>query len=278
MEMIDREEDKISMRGQCELLGLNRSTLYYEPAPISGSDLHLMNRIDELFTKYPFFGSRRIEAYLKREGYEVGRDKVRSLMWKMGLEAIYPRRNISKRNQAHRIYPYLLKGVEIVRLNQVWSADITYIRLRQGFVYLVAIIDWYSRYVLSWRLSNTLDTDFCVEALNEALQHGKPDIFNTDQGSQFTSEAFTELLLKGCIKISMDGKGRALDNIFVERLWRTVKYEDVYLNSYSSIPEVELGLGKYFEFYNDERLHQTLKYRTPAEVYMGNNKQLAMCA
>jgi len=196
----------------------------------------------------------------------------------LGLEAIYPRCNLSKRNQAHTVYPYLLRDVDIIRPNQVWSSDITYIRLSHGFVYLTAIIDWYSRYVLSWKLSNTLDSDFCVEALEEALKYGKPEIFNTDQGSQFTSLAFTGLLHKSGIKISMDGKGRALDNVFVERLWRSVKYENVYLNGYTSIPETAEGLKTYFEFYNNERLHQGLKYRTPAEVYTGISRQLTWCA
>lgn len=277
--MIDRGDGKMSIRGQCRLLGLNRSTMYYRHQPISEADLCLMNRVDEMFTKRPFLGSRKLCEYLNLEGFDVGRDKVRSVMLDLGLEAIYPRRNLSKRNQAHKIYPYLLRNVNILRLNQVWSADITYIRLGCGFVYLVAVIDWYSRYVLSWRLSNTLDSDFCVEALAEALWYGKPEIFNTDQGSQFTSEAFTGLLLKNGIQISMDGKGRALDNVFVERLWRTVKYEDVYLNSYHSIPETERGLRDYFEFYNNERIHQALKYRTPAAVYTGSRKNgLAKCA
>jgi putative transposase len=253
--------------------------VYYQPVPVSEFDLRLMNRTDEIFTKHPFFGSRKICEYLNLDGWDVGRDKVRSVMLNLGLEAIYPRRNLSKRNQAHTVYPYLLRDVDIIRPNQVWSADITYIRLSHGFVYLTAIIDWHSRYVLSWKLSNTLDSDFCVEALEEALGYGRPEIFNTDQGSQFTSEAFTGLLHKNGIKISMDGKGRALDNIFVERLWRSVKYEDIYLNGYYSIPEAELGLEGYFEFYNNERLHQALKYRTPAEVYTGSEKrQITLCA
>ncbi len=276
--MVDRDENKISIRGQCVLLGLCRSTVYYQPAPVSETDLRLMNRVDEIFTMYPFMGSRRILEYLKLENWDIGRDKVRSIMGELGLEAIYPRHSLSVRNQMHRIYPYLLKGVEVVRPNQVWSADITYIRLSHGFVYMVAVMDWYSRYVLSWKLSNTLDSDFCVDALEEALGFGRPEIFNTDQGSQFTGEAFTGLLLKGGIQISMDGKGRALDNIFVERLWRTVKYENVYLNSYGSIPEVKDGLEAYFDFYNNKRLHQSLKYRTPAQVYIGNSEQLALCA
>lgn len=277
--MIDRVEDKISMRGQCRLLGLCRSTVYYKPLPVSEFDLRLMNRVDEIFTGHPYFGSRRICAYLNLEDWNVGRDKVRSVMSAMGLAAIYPRLNLSKRNQAHMVYPYLLKGVEVIEPNQVWSADITYIRLRHGFVYLTAVIDWYSRYVLSWKLSNTLDGGFCIEALEEALRYGRPKVFNTDQGPQFTSEAFTELLQKNGIQISMDGKGRALDNVFVERLWRTVKYENVYLNGYSSIPEARHGLEDYFDFYNNERLHQSLKYRTPAEVYKGSDgRTLALCA
>jgi len=276
--MVSRD-DTISIRKQSEWLGLNRSTLYYRPVPMSVYDLCLMNRIDELFTKYPFFGSRRIMEYLNLEGYDVGRDKVRSMMRNLGLEAVYPKRkrNTSIPNQEHRIYPYLLRDVDIVRPNQVWSADITYIRLNQGFVYLVAIVDWYSRYVLSWRLSNTLDSDFCVEALKDALQYGTPEIFNTDQGSQFTSAAFTSLLLERGIQISMDGKGRALDNIFVERLWRSVKYENIYLNSYGTIPETQCGLNAYFDFYNNARLHQGLKYRTPAEIYTGVSRKLALC-
>jgi len=272
--MIDREDKDISVRRQSDLLGLNRSTVYYEPVQVGEYDLRLMNRTDELFTKYPFFGSRRLMEYLNMDGYDVGRDKVRSVMKELGLEAIYPKKSTSIRNQAHRLYPYLLRGVDIVRPDQVWSADITYIRLSHGFVYLVAIIDWYSRYVLSWRLSNTLDTDFCVEALREALEYGTPDIFNTDQGSQFTSEVFTGLLIGAGIRISMDGKGRAMDNIFVERLWRTVKYENVYLNSYGTIPEAEFGLGGYFEFYNNDRLHQALGYRAPAEIYVGGRDKI----
>lgn len=277
--MANKGREKISKRRQCELLELNRSTAYYEPEPISEADLRLMHRTDEMFTECPFFGSRRLMEHLNVEGFDVGRDKVRSIMGMLGLEAIYPKKNTSIRNQMHRVYPYLLKGMEITRPNQVWSADITYIRLSHGFVYLVAVIDWYSRYVLSWKLSNTLDSDFCVEALREALRQGKPDIFNTDQGCQFTSEAFTGPLLKNDIQISMDGKGRALDNVFVERLWRSVKYENIYLNGYSSIPEVGDGLAAYFNFYNHKRLHQSLRYRTPASVYTGIDRvSLPACA
>lgn len=269
--MVNREDREISMRQQSELLSLNRSTLYYRPAPVSEYDLRLINRTDELFTEHPYFGSRRLMEYLNLEGYDVGRDKVRSVMRVLGLEAIYPKRGTSIRNQAHVIYPYLLRGVEIVRVDQVWSADITYIRLSRGFVYLVVVMDWYSRYVLSWRLSNTLDSDFCVEVLRGALKYGVPEIFNTDQGSQFTSEVFTGLLIQAGIQISMDGKGRAMDNVFVERLWRSVKYENVYLNSYGTIPEAEFGLGSYFEFYNNDRLHQALNYQTPAKIYAGGS-------
>lgn len=279
IKMISGGRERISKRRRCELLDLNRSTVYYEPVSVSELELRLMHRTDELFTECPFFGSRRLMEHLNVEGFDVGRDKVRSVMIMLGLKAVYPKKNTSIRNQLHRIYPYLLKDVEVTRTNQVWSADITYIRLRHGFVYLVAIMDWYSRYVLSWGLSNTLDSDFCVEALKEAFKHGKPDIFNTDQGCQFTSEAFTGLLLKNDIQISMDGKGRAMDNIFVERLWRSVKYENIYLNGYSSIPEVGNGLEAYFDFYNYRRLHQSLKYRTPASIYMGiEGTVLTACA
>lgn len=277
-EMINREDKNISIRKQSELLGFNRSTLYYRPVPVSEYDLQLMNRTDEIFTMCPFFGSRRLMEYLNLEGYEVGRDRVRSIMRKLGLEAIYPKKRTSIPNKEHRIYPYLLRDVDITRPNQVWSADITYIRLKHGFAYLVAVIDWYSRYVLSWRLSNTMDSSFCIEALREVLKQGKPEIFNTDQGSQFTSEGFTGVLIDNNIQISMDGKGRAMDNIFVERLWRTVKYEDVYINGYTTIPETQTGLKDYFEFYNEGRLHQSLKYRTPSEIYTGRSRQMRLTA
>jgi len=229
----------------------------------------LMNLIDEQYTKTPFYGSPRLTAWLNRQGHPVNIKRVKRLMGIMGITAIYPGPNLSKRNKAHAVYPYLLKGVDINRVNQVWSTDITYIRLRKGFVYLVAIIDWHSRYVLSWELSNTLDADFCVEALKRALeQYGDPEIFNTDQGSQFTSKAFTDVLLGHGISISMDGKGRALDNIFVERLWRSVKQERIYLYNYETVPETFEGLAEYFWFYNNERPHQSLNYQTPAEVYL----------
>lgn len=257
------------MRRQCELLGINRSTVYYSPVLGTPEELQLMNRTDEIFTESPFFGSRRLRVLLNHEGWAVGRDRVRSLMKKMGLAAIYPKRNLSRPNPEHRIYPYLLKGLKITLPNQVWSTDITYIRLVPGFMYLVAVLDWHSRYVLSWRLSNTLEADFCVEALEDALGQGNPDIFNTDQGSQFTGNDFTEVLLSRGIRISMDSRGRALDNIFVERLWRSVKYEEIYLKEYRTVLELKQGLGAYFEFYNYRRPHQSLGYKTPAEVHYG---------
>ena len=272
--LINSSLKKLSIRQQCELVELNRANLYYKHVKVSGETLKIMHRMDEIFTKSPFYGSRRIAVTLQREGWNIGRDKVRSLMCKMGLEAIYPKMNLSKRNKAHRIYPYLLADIDIVRPNQVWSADITYIRLRQGFMYLVAIIDWFSRYVLSWQLSNSLDVFFCAEALDEALANGCPDIFNSDQGVQFTSNEFTDILLSRGILISMDGKGRALDNIFVERLWRSVKYENVYIKGYQYPLDARQGLNEYFSFYNNQRYHQSLEYKTPCEVHYGQLMQL----
>jgi putative transposase len=231
-----------------------------------------MDMIDELYTKYPFYGSRRITAWFRRQGYAVNRKRIQRLMERMGISAIYPGANTSKPAIGHKIYPYLLSDVDIVRPNQVWSADITYIRMAHGFLYLVAIIDWYSRYVLAWSLSNTLDVDFCLEALRKALLLGIPDIFNSDQGSQFTSDDFTGLLLNRDVRMSMDSKGRALDNIFVERLWRSVKYENVYLNNYETAPEAYAGLDGYFDFYNGERPHQALDYQTPSEVHFSTKE------
>jgi len=241
--------------------------LYYQPKKISEEDLNLMKLIDRQYLLTPFYGARKLVVCLKKERYKVNRKRVQRLMRLIGLRAIYRRPRTSKPAVGNKIYPYLLNGIEITRPNQVWAADITYIPMAKGFLYLVAIIDWYSRYVLSWRLSNTLDTDFCVEALEEALQKGRPEIFNTDQGAQFTSEAFTGLLVKHGIKISMDGKGRYSDNLFVERLWRSVKYEEVYLKAYQDAREARVGIGKYFRFYNTTRPHQSLDYRTPAEVF-----------
>jgi len=252
---------------QCTLLDISRSGLYYQPVGISEEDLTLMKLIDRQYLATPFYGARKIVAWLKSQNYSVNRKRVRRLMRTMGLKAIYRRPRTSQPAPGHKVYPYLLSGMEITRPNQVWAADITYIPMARGFLYLVAIIDWYSRYVLSWRLSNTLDADFCVEALEEALKKGKPDIFNTDQGSQFTGEAFTGLLRQHGIRISMDGKGSYNDNLFIERLWRTVKYEEVYLKAYQDGIEARIGLGHYFRFYNTERPHQTHGYRTPAEVY-----------
>jgi putative transposase len=252
---------------QCELLGIARSTVYYRPVVPSALDEVLKRRLDELYTAYPFYGSRRMTAVLRREGHAVNRKRVRRLLQELGLQAIYPKVNLSEPHPAHQVYPYLLRDVPIVRPNQVWSSDITYVRLAQGFAYLVAVIDWYSRKVLAFRLSNTLDGAFCQECLDAALAYGQPEIFNTDQGSQFTSLAFTGRLAVAGIRISRDGRGRALDNVFVERLWRSVKYEDIYPNGYATMTDARQGLTRYFVFYNDERPHQALKYRTPAEVH-----------
>ncbi len=257
----------MSVRRQCELLGLSRSSLYYEPAGETPEDLRLMRRIDEQYTACPFYGSRRMTRWLIEQGEEVNRKRVQRLMRTMGLEAIYPKPRLSTAGKGHKIYPYLLRGVAIERADQVWSTDITYVPMTAGFMYLAAVIDWYSRYVIAWRLSNTLDGSFCLEMLEEALKGGKPEIFNTDQGVQFTAEAFTGCLEGAGVAVSMDGRGRALDNVFVERLWRSVKYEDIYIRGYEAVPELHQGLGRYFAFYNDERPHQSLGYRTPAAVY-----------
>ena len=265
--MVDRRHPSLSIVRQCRLLDISRSGLYYQPKGISEEDLTLMKLIDRQYMATPFYGARKIAAWLKSQGQRVNRKRVRRLIQIMGLKAIYRRPKTSKPAPGHKVYPYLLSGMEITRPNQVWAADITYIPMARGFLYLVAIIDWYSRYVLAWRLSNTLDADFCVEALEEALRKGKPDIFNTDQGAQFTGEAFTGLLEQHGVRISMDGKGSYNDNLFIERLWRTAKYEEVYLKAYQDGREARIGLGNYFRFYNTERPHQTHGYRTPAEVY-----------
>jgi len=267
--MIDHANKDFSIREQCNILGINRSGLYYEPRHLSEETLKIMRLLDEEHTKHPFYGVPKMTEFLKRQGYAIGRDRTRTLLRSMGLEAVYPKPKTSIKAKDHKIYPYLLKDIEIVKPNQVWSADITYIRLEGGFVYLVAIMDWYSRYVLSWRVSNTMDVNFCVEGLEEALKFARPEIFNTDQGSQFTSMAFTGILEKNEISISMDAKGRMFDNIFIERLWRTVKYENIYMKDYRSIPELKTGLKEYFSFYNAERYHQNLGYKTPWEVYAG---------
>jgi putative transposase len=267
--LIEPAHLQLSIRRQCALLGLARSTLYDRPLGERAENLQLMRLLDEQYTATPFYGVRRMTAWLRGQGYAVNRKRVARLLHRMGLEALYPKPRLSQPAAGHTIYPYLLRGVTVERVNQVWSADITYIRLQAGFVYLVAVMDWFSRYVLSWALSITLDLSFCVEALEQALGQGCPEIFNTDQGVQFTSQAFTARLKQGEIRISMDGRGRALDNVFVERLWRTVKQEEVYLHDYQSVQDARQGLVRYFVFYNEERLHQALGYQPPAAVYRG---------
>ena len=267
--MINHKDSNFSKRKQCTLLGVNRSGTYYKAVPISEETLAMINLLDSKHTKTPSYGVPRMTEYLNRKGFAVGRDKVRSMLRSMGLEAIYPKPRLSIPNTEHKIYPYLLKDKKVTTVNQVWCADITYIRLDHGFAYLVAIMDWHSRYVLSWRICNSLEADFCVEALEEALKYGRPEIFNTDQGCQFTSFAFTSALKENNIKISMDGKGKVFDNIFIERLWRTLKYENIYIKDYRNIPELKAGLEEYFEEYNTDRYHQSLGYKTPWEVYGG---------
>ena len=268
---IDKDHYLLSIRRQCELLGLSRNVVYYSPAPESPYNLELMDLIDRQYTDTPFYGRRRMCAILKRRGYLVNEKRIGRLMGKMGLYAIFPAKNTSKRNHQHKVYPYLLRGLSIERPNQVWACDITYLGLLGGFAYLVAIIDWRSRFVLSWKLSNSLESSFCIEAVEDAIsRYGVPEIFNTDQGCQFTSEGFTGLLASKHILISMDGKGRAFDNIMVERLWRSVKYEEIYLKGYNekSMLDAYRGLAKYFDFYNNERPHQSHQYSTPYEIYL----------
>jgi putative transposase len=259
----------LSVRRQCELLGLNRSSLYYEPTGETAEDRRLMRLIDEQYTAYPFFGSRRMTRWLIERGEAGNRKRVQRLMRTMGLEAIYPKPRLSRPGEGHRIYPYLLRGVKVERPDQVWSADITYVPMATGFMYLAAVIDWFSRYVVAWRLSNTLDGSFCLGMLEEALRGGRPEVFNTDQGVQFTAAAFVGCLEGAGVAMSMDGRGRALDNVFVERLWRSVKYEDISIRGYETVPELHRGLARYFGCSNDERPHQSLDYRTPAAVYRG---------
>ena len=269
--MIDRDHPKLSVVRQCSLLDISRSSIYSRRAESDEYELELMSLIDRQYLVRPYYGSRRMAIWLRTQGHHINRKRVQRLMRLMGIEAVYRRPNISKPSPQHKVYPYLLRDVKINRVNQVWASDITYIPMARGFMYLVVIMDWYSRYVLSWRLSNTLDADFCVDALEEALSKAKPEIFNTDQGSQFTSDAFTAMLLEHDIQISMDGKGRYLDNIFVERLWRSVKYEEVYLKAYENVDEAKAGIDTYLEFYNDERPHQSLQYRTPVQVFEPGN-------
>lgn len=267
--MIDRQDRVFSIRQQCELLDINRSGLYYQSAGENLENLYVMQLLDEQYTRTPYYGVRRMVAYLRSLGNEVNPKRIRRLLRTMGLEAIYQKPDTSKPNPEHKVYPYLLRGLTIDHCDQVWSTDITYVRLASGFVYLMAVIDWYSRYVLGWALSATLDADFCIEAVGRILEQRRCTIFNTDQGAQFTTPRFTQPLMDKGIKISMDGRGRALDNIFVERLWRTVKYEYVYLQEIQSVQEARLGLGDFFNFYNHERFHQSLDYQTPAQVYFG---------
>lgn len=262
------KKNQISLVKQCDLLNLARSTYYYEPVPISDEDLNIMGEIDKIYMEFPYYGARKMSKELKRRDLDVGRKHAGTLMKKMGISALYQKKNTSKPHPGHKKYPYLLREMKITKPNQVWCADITYIKLKQGFVYLVAIMDWYSRYVLSWRLSTTMDGHFCCEALQEAMTlYGKPEIFNTDQGSQFTGDDFTGILEDSKIKISMDGRGRWLDNVFIERLWRNLKYEDIYRMDYCSIIECRSGIRRYFEKYNNRRLHEALGYQTPAEYY-----------
>jgi putative transposase len=270
--LIDPAHPELSVRRQCALLGLSRPALYYEPAGESADNLRLMGLIDRRYTDCPFYGSRRMAVWLKRDrGEAVNRKRVQRLMRRMGLEAVYPKPKLSG-GPKHKVYPYLLRGVAIDRPDQVWSTDITYVGLPAGFMYLAAVMDWHSRCVLSWELSNTLDGSFCLDALERALAGRRPEVFNTDQGVQFTAAAFTGRLERAGVRVSMDGKGRCLDNVFVERLWRTVKYEDVYLKGYETVPQLRAGLAHYFGFYNRERRHQSLGYRTPAQVYRSGRR------
>ncbi len=269
--MIDAGASKISISRQCEILELNRSSYYFKEKDLTEEDYQLLHKIDEIFTSHPYYGTRRMSAVLCSEGYKISRKRVRRCYQMLALEPIYPKMNLSKRNQAHKVYPYLLRDVKISYINQVFSSDITYIRLKQGFVYLVAIIDWYSRYVLSWSLSITLVSDFCVEVLEEVIErYGKPDIFNTDQGVQYTSGVFIAVLKKNEVAISMDGKGRALDNVFIERFWRSLKQEKIYLLDLETVNQARVAISEYVDFYNNTRLHQSLGYKTPKEVYFAN--------
>jgi putative transposase len=273
--MIDRSHD-LPVTRQAKALSVSRGSIYYMPRPVSAGDLAIMRRIDELHLDYPFAGSRMLRDLLCREGIQVGRRHVATLMKRMGIEAIYRRPNTSKPAPGHKIYPYLLRGLKVDHPNQVWAMDITYIPMARGFVYLAAVVDWFSRRVLAWRLSITMEADFCVEALEEALaKYGRPEMFNTDQGSQFTSVAFTGVLLNNTIAISMDGKGSWRDNVFVERIWRSVKYEEVYLSAYASVGEARISIGRYLDFYNRKRPHSSLDRQTPDEVYFDHLPQRA---
>jgi len=270
--LLEPDNAAFSLRQQCDLLGINRSSLYYQPLGESEENLLLMRLLDEQYTQTPYYGVLRMQAHLRTLGHVVNEKRVRRLLRTMGLETVYQKPNTSKPNPEHAIFPYLLRGLVIDRCDQVWSTDITYIRLAHGFVYLMAVIDWYSRYVLGWAISTTLEADFCIEAVGDLLDGGSCEIFNTDQGAQFTTPRFTAPLLNKGIRVSMDGRGRALDNIFIERLWRTVKYEHVYLQDIQTVQEARTGLQDYFRFYNHRRLHQSLDYRTPAAVYFAGRQ------
>ena len=270
--MIDGADASLSVARQCRLLHLSRSSFYYQPASETATNLALMALLDREYMEHPFLGSRRLTTWLRGEGHRVNRKRVRRLMNLMGLEAVHPKPRLSQPALGHRVFPYLLRNVTIERPNHVWSTDITYIPMPSGFMYLTAVIDWYSRYVLSWRLSNSLDTDFCLDALDEAMTQGRPEIFNTDQGAQYTAEAFVTRVTASDTRMSMDGRGRWLDNVFVERLWRSVKYEEVYIWRHDTVSELRAGLTRYFHYYNDERHHQSLNGRTPAEVYRQKRK------
>jgi len=270
--MIEPGHDRISLERQCALVGLPRASFYYRPRPITALEELLMRLIDEVYTRCPFYGVRRITAWLRRQGHEINPKRVRRLMRRMGLEALYPKRRLSIPAPGQTKCPYLLRDVTVVRPDQAWCTDITYVRITGGFVYLTAIMDWHSRYVLSWEISTSMDTRFCIMALDRALAKATPEIFNSDQGSQFTSTEFAGRLTKAGVMISRDGRGRVFDNIFVERLWRSVKYEEVYLKAYESVKQAKESLGSYFRFYNTERLHEALGYRTPLEVYLGTER------
>ncbi len=270
--MIDSNSSNLSIAKQCDLLSVNKSTYYYKQRGLSKEDLENMKIIDEIYTEHPYFGARRMSKQLEPYGITIGRKTVSRYYRIMAIEAVYPKMNLSKRNQAHKIYPYLLRGIEITKVNQVWSTDITYIRMAQGFVYLVAVIDWFSRYILSWRISISLEADFCIEALKDAIEkHGQPEIFNTDQGSQFTSRDFISVLEQHKIKISMDGKGRALDNVFIERFWRSLKQEKIYMIILNTVKEAKNAITNYMGFYNNKRMHQALEYLTPEQVHFKKN-------
>jgi putative transposase len=269
--LVEPDHAELSVRRQCALLGLHRASFYYQAATETEDNLRLMRQLDAEYTRHPFYGSRKLTRWLHEQGEAVNRKRVQRLMRLMGMEALYPKPRLSQGGKGHRVFPYLLRGLTVARPDQVWSTDITYVPLTTGFMYLAAIIDWYSRYVIAWRLSNTLDGSFCLEMLEEALRQGRPEMFNTDQGVQFTAAAFTGRLEAAGVQVSMDGRGRCLDNVFVERLWRTVKYEDIYLYGYEGVRELQRGLQRYFPFYNEERLHQSLDYRTPAAVYRGRS-------